>query len=47
MKTNEQSKNPGQEKFTAVAPVAGGEQKKPVEEPTRKAGEERQDKAKT
>ena len=43
MNTNEQNKRPDQEKATKVAPNTGGDQKKPVEEPTRKAGEERKD----
>lgn len=45
MKTNEQNNTPQQEKFTKVTPGNGADQKKPVEEPTRKAGEERQDKS--
>lgn len=43
MKTTEQKKRPEQEKFTKVAPASGGDQKKPVEEATRKAGEELKD----
>lgn len=48
MKTNDQHKTPEQEKkFNKVAPSTGGDRKQPVEEPTRKAGEVRQDKSKS
>lgn len=48
MKTNEPRNTPEQEKkFTKVAPNTSGDGKKPIEEPVRKATEERQDRPKS